>query len=311
MRRRGAFTLIELLVVVAIVAVLVGLLLPAVQKVREAAARARCQNNLKQLALAAHSHHATLGRLPPGRGAPAPAIFSAHAFLLPFAEQDNLRSLIDFASPPVSYTAPGVEYDGTRNYPAATTLVPIFACPSDPEAGRVPGSNFAGTNYPANTGSATNDGALATADGAFALGTGVRLTDITDGTGTTAMFAERPLGGGPDDPRRAFAELPGSTAPTAAACASAPGPLNGERGAKWVVGNYGNTLYNHADGPNPAVRDCTNMTQQKGRMAARSNHPGGVAVAFCDGGVRFVRDSVNSAAWSAMGTRAGGEVVNE
>jgi prepilin-type N-terminal cleavage/methylation domain-containing protein len=311
MRSRDAFTLIELLVVVAIVAVLVGLLLPAVQKVREAAARARCQNNLKQLALAAHNHHATLGRLPPGRGAPAPAIFSAHAFLLPFVEQDNLRNLIDFASPPVSYTAPGVAYDGTRNYPAASTPVPIFVCPSDPEAGRVPGSNFAGTNYPANTGSAANDGALATADGAFGLGAGVRLTDVADGTSTTAMFAERPLGGGPDDPRRAFAELPGSTAPTAAACASAPGPWNGERGAKWIVGNYGNTLYNHADGPNPAVRDCTNMTQQKGRMAARSNHPGGVAVAFCDGGVRFVRDGVNSGAWSAMGTRAGGEVVNE
>ena len=106
-------------------------------------------------------------------------------------------------------------------------------------------------------------------------------------------------------------EIPGAGDTTAAACRPSAGAWNTERGAKWIVGNYGNTLYNHADAPNPPHCDCLNATQQKARLAARSFHSGGVNVLFCDGSVRLVADGVPLPAWRAMATRAGGEPIAE
>ncbi len=312
MPRRIGFTLIELLVVMAIIAVLLGLLLPAVQKVRAASARAFCSNNLKQLALASHGYHAAHGKFPPGRGAPAPAIFSTHAYLLSHIEQDGLRVLVDFTAPPITYNGPVIVYDGTRNYPAACSSVRVFVCPADPANGRVSSSAYAGTNYAGNAGNGSNSGHLNAANGIFFTSSTVRIEDISDGSSNTALFAERPLGGGVNipNPRLGFWELPGATDTTASACDSHTGAVwNGERGSKWIVGNYGNTLYNHADSPNIPGPDCTNATQQKGRMAARGNHPGGLNATFCDGSVRFVPESISPILWSVWGTRAGGEVA--
>ena len=310
---RRAFTLIELLVVIAIIGILMGLLLPAVQKVRAAANRLSCTNNLKQLGLAMHNHHAAVGSFPAGRGTPQPGIFSAHAYLLPYLEQDNLGAAIDYTSAPASYAAPPKTYDGSRNYPAATTVVRVFLCPTDPASGRVPGSPYGGTSYAANAGSGANGGSLTGADGVFYLGSSVRVEDITDGSSETAAFSERPLGGGPGteaDARRVMWMMPGGADPSAASCGPpAAGSWYTERGAKWAVGNYGNTLYDHADPPNAARWDCLNTQQQKAWAAARSHHPGGVNVLFCDGSVRFVADAVNPATWRALGTRAGGEVA--
>src|SRR5690606_12151353 len=141
---RRAFTLIELLVAIAIIAILVALLLPAVQSAREAARRMSCGNNLKQIGLALHSYHSSHSRFPPGRGNPLPGLFSAQAFLLPYLEQGNLENLIDYNSAPTTFSIPGTTYDGSPNLPAARTVVTVYQCPSDPAGGRVAGSEFAG-----------------------------------------------------------------------------------------------------------------------------------------------------------------------
>jgi prepilin-type N-terminal cleavage/methylation domain-containing protein/prepilin-type processing-associated H-X9-DG protein len=315
MRRRSAFTLIELLVVIAIIAILIGLLVPAVQKVRAAAARTQCLNNLKQLGVAMHNHHDARKKLPPGRGTPFPFVFSTHAYLLPYVEQQNLQRLIDFSVPPLTFGA----NDGSKNHPAATTVIPLLLCPSD-GSDRVGGSPYGPTNYAANAGSGlVAAGNLASGDGVFFHGSGVRLTDIRDGTSGTVAFSESLLGSGqtptgavPTDPRREVLELPGGSDTTPAACASGTsGVWSGQRGAKWINGHYGDTLYNHFHAPNAAAWDCGNGFHNKALTAARSQHEGGVNVLLCDGSVRFVSESVALDVWRAIATRNGGEVVGD
>ncbi len=314
---RTAFTLIELLVVIAIIAVLIGLLLPAVQKVREAAARMKCQNNLKQLGLAMHNHESALGVFPQGRNG-YPRVVSAPARLLAYVEQENLQKLID---------PNGTLAVGGQNDLAGKNRVGLFVCPSDPQNGVVNGSAYFGTNYVAcngtgavfdASGNITSYTKIADGNGVFAQ-VPVRIADITDGTSNTAAFSESTLGNGaavtgvPTDPqtiRRVVLEVAGGNDPTPTDCQSGNGVWNPRRGEQWINGHFGNTLYNHFYTPNQTAKwDCGNASHNKALTSARSAHSGGVNLLLCDGSVRFVRDSVPETVWRAVGTRAGGEVV--
>ena len=303
---------------IGVIGTLVALLLPAVQEAREAARRVACMNNLKQLGLALQNHHATKRHFPPGRGAPTPAIFSAQAYLLPYLEEGGIFQSIDFTAAPTTFSiGPSTVYDGTVNLTAAQTISSSLVCPSDSAGGRVPGSSFAGTNYSANAGSGNfNFGTLTNADGVFYLGSKTSLADLLDGSSHTAAFSERLLGNGqlpstsPPAPIRLYMlELPGGADTTPAACDSASsGSWYSERGAKWITGNYGNTLYNHYYVPGAPEWDCMNMQQQKALTSASSNHRAGVGLLSCDGSVRFVSQSIATEVWQGLATRAGSEL---
>ncbi len=315
-RARRGFTLVELLVVIAIIGALIALLLPAVQSARETSRRIACANNLKQLGLALHSFHDAFGYFPPGRGGPAPLVFSPQAFLLPYVEQGGLYGQIDFKSAPMSLVIAGVSYSGAANNAAAIQTVSVLSCPSDPDEGRVPGSTYGGTDYAACTGSGNvGYGTLVAADGVFFLTSSIRFADLIDGTSHTAAFSERMLGTGltvtslgSGDSALYVLELGNGVDVSPSTCASlGTGDWYSTRGAKWMLGNYGNTLYNHYYAPSTANWDCMNQAQQKGLMGARSNHPGGVNLLLCDGSTRFVASTVNLTVWQAVATRAGAE----
>lgn len=316
---RGGFTLVELLVVIAIIGVLIGLLLPAVQKVREAANRIRCQNNLKQLGLAMHNYEGTYQAFPPGRNA-YPKVVSAPARLLAYVEQAALQNLID---------PDGTLAAGGQNDNAAKNRVNLLLCPSDPQNGQVQGSAYFGTNYVACTGTGATFGptgaitgylTIASGNGVFAQ-TPVRVMDVMDGLSNTAAFSEHMIGTGaviaatPTDLHtigRAVLEVAGGSDPVPASCDAGTGAWNHRRGEQWINGHYGHTLYNHFYTPNPSGKwDCGNASHNKGLTAARSAHPGGVNLLLVDGSVRFVSNSVDLSTWRALATRAGGEVPSD
>ncbi len=194
-----AFTMIELLVVIAIIAVLIGLLLPAVQKVRGAAARAKCQNNLKQMALASHGYESAMGALPPGRGQPPTAANggtsrpSIQALILPYVEQANKFNQFDF------------DYDvqsSTVNVPAQAQDVPFYMCPSDVSVTiyTLNGVNAGRSNYFGSVGACADrrlvddpksgvfSGAATAAGGQAPKGK--KIASIPDGSTNTVLFSE-------------------------------------------------------------------------------------------------------------------------
>jgi prepilin-type N-terminal cleavage/methylation domain-containing protein/prepilin-type processing-associated H-X9-DG protein len=316
MRRRSAFTLIELLVVIAIIGILIGMLLPAVQKVRDAAASSTCKNNLKQIGLALHNYESANSVFPQGRNQ-FPRVVSAHARLLPYVEQANLERLVNYDAP---LTDP-------QNVAASRTRVKLFLCPSDPQNGQVSPLPDFGTNYVACNGTGTTVDAsgvviymtIATGNGIFAQ-VPTRIGGISDGTSNTAAFAESTLGNGvapatgsrPSDPRFVVLEVPGGGDPTPALCDGMSGTWDATRGGQWINGHFGNSLYNHYYPPNVAGKwDCGNASGNKGLTSSRSFHSGGVNLLLADGSVRFVSNSIAPATWSALATRAGGEVVGD
>jgi prepilin-type N-terminal cleavage/methylation domain-containing protein/prepilin-type processing-associated H-X9-DG protein len=314
-RRVRGFTLIELLVVIAIIAVLISLLLPAVQQAREAARRSQCKNNLKQIGLAIQNYESSHTVFPPGR-LNFPMVFSAHAQLLPYLDAGNVRNQIDFNTAP-TFCNPCATL--TANDIVSRTIVPIFLCPSD--FGKVPGSPFAPTSYVGTVGSGVGaSSSIKTGDGVIYSGSDIGFKAVLDGMSNTVAFSESTVGGGtnpsspsggpPQDSAREVLELTGATVTTDASCVpGSGGNWSGMRGAKWMNGHYGDTLYNHYYRPNSTQFDCGNASHNFAQTAARSNHNGGVHLLLCDGSVRFANDNIDLKTWRALATRYGKEVL--
>jgi prepilin-type N-terminal cleavage/methylation domain-containing protein/prepilin-type processing-associated H-X9-DG protein len=307
--KRGAFTLIELLVVIAIIGVLIALLVPAVQKVREAANRINCQNNLKQLGLAMHNYHDAHRMLPDG----GIDHFSGNwqVTILPFIEQNAMYQLYQGYG-----TAQSVISAANIKNVTGRQLV-VCTCPSDIPA--LPSGktyqNCSYHNYAANGGNtAVGDSTTNTSmdvqptwngyvyGGApFRFNQPQRLTDITDGTSNTLMLAEVIQGQGMDV--RGYTWWGDAGVFVTSLLPNDPS------------GDYVNHTWCNPNPPNPPAQasSCGSFTTTAGyqvrAFAARSRHTGGVNVALCDGSVRFVANNIAALTWQYLGTSQGGETI--
>jgi prepilin-type processing-associated H-X9-DG protein len=296
------------LVVIAIIAILIGLLLPAVQKVRAAAARAQCLNNLKQIGLAAHNYHGDHGQFPVGARLPVlvgdrpTGGTNLWVKLLPYFEQDNLYKKWD-------NTDNRKNVAGGRNATTAQ-VIKILVCPSDllPEPvsqftapGAPPWSwgFYSMSSYGGNAGIRSVHSSRMTRDGIFFIDSSVRLADVTDGSSNTVLFGERFHRDPEHDLRQPVVWPEGSPLgrigkwgyvadmrANSNVALSTPVPIN----YRVPPGGDYSTVED---------RDC----------AFGSGHPGGANFTFADGSVRFLGDSTPLSVLQALSTCAGGEVV--
>jgi prepilin-type N-terminal cleavage/methylation domain-containing protein/prepilin-type processing-associated H-X9-DG protein len=345
MRNRRAFTLVELLVVIAIIGVLIALLLPAVQKAREAANRTSCKNNLKQLGLALHNYESTTKLFPPAFKsnqdadpifAGLPAYFfswSALAQLNPYLEQTNIYNAMDLKQP--IYVPPLFNISPANQF-AVQQIVPTFLCPSDkmePVSVAYGEPIIGPTNYAVCLGTGTTNGGPPfgspwKADGMFQAKKANKIASITDGLTHTVAMSESLLGDGdesafgpiPGDPQLVYAYTGFGTPLNDSNCANSNlWNVENRRGFMWASGEIRCASYNHYYTPNAKIYDCISndltvgeaMFTAIGFRAARSRHPGGVNVLLGDGSVQFMTDNVDLATWRAISTRSGAEVVTE
>jgi prepilin-type N-terminal cleavage/methylation domain-containing protein/prepilin-type processing-associated H-X9-DG protein len=299
MSRRPGFTLIELLVVIAIIAVLIGLLLPAVQKVREAANRMKCKNNLKQIGLALHNYHDRMGTFPPGY---QPAVASDNsdlgpgwgwaAFLLADLEQGNLRQRIRF----------DLQISDPANAPVRVTVLSVFVCPSEVrrgtftvvDAGGGPICDVARGSYVAMNGVLGVSGDAFDNNGVFLRNQGMRIADVTDGLSNTLFVGERCTS-------MSSTTWTGAVTNGVVPAVRYPDPadqLANAEAAPALVLAHGSR--DHLPN-NPLVFDAD---------ATASFRTQGVNFLFGDGSVHSMSNTISGTVYEALLTRAGGEPVS-
>ena len=297
-QRRAGFTLVELLVVIAIIAMLVTLLLPAVQSAREAARRTMCISNIRQIAIACLNYHEAQGEFP--RSAYDNPAHNWAPYLFPYIEEQTVQDIYDFEVP----------WSHRRNRNAIKQVVGVFSCASSPvgpdRIDIVNGMEAAVVDYGPVTFYSQNLVRLGLLPDGDARGVirreSVPIKKVTDGTSKTMMFAEdggRPQfwtseGFGPENNRPGGGNLP---------------VTNGRvRGASWADRSNSIPLHgftrNGLRAPGPCPINCTNNNE------AFSFHPGGVNINFADGHVQFVSDQMTIRVYGALITRAGQEPIN-